>query len=101
MYEEDLLNHIKNKVLCNFRKELKTYIKSQFQESCHETSWQKQSNDDAIALLKEEIEHLIGELMEKNKVISNLIGSCKILSSCLQDNLSPCLAVDASRGAET
>ena len=38
------------------------------------SSRHKQNNDDAIALLKEEIEYLKGKLNEKNKLISNLIG---------------------------
>ena len=60
---------------------MKTIIENQFKESCHKTSRHKQNNDDAITLSKEEIEYLKGELKEKNKVISNLIGFCKSSSS--------------------
>ena len=73
--------------------ELKTIIENQFKESCHETSRHKQNND-VIALLKEEIEYFKVELMEKNKVISDLIGFCKSSSGSLQDNSSPWLPVD-------
>ena len=48
----------------DLRNELKTIIENQSKESCHETS---RHNDDVIALLKEEIEYLKGELMEKIK----------------------------------
>ena len=57
---------------------MKTIKENQFKVSCHETSRHKQNNDDFIALLKEEIEYLKRELMEKNNVILNLIGSCDV-----------------------
>ena len=50
----------------------------------------------SFLLLKEEIKYLKGELKEKNKVISNLIGFCKSSSRSLQDNSSPWLLVDTS-----
>ena len=78
------------------RNELKTFMENQFKESCYETSPHKQNNDDAIALLKEETKYLKGELMEKNKAIRNLIGSCKSSSGILQDNSSPWLPVSRS-----
>ena len=59
------------------------------------SSRHKQNNDDAIALLKEEIEYLKGSSWRK-KVISNLIGFCKSSSGSLQDNASPWLPVDTS-----
>ena len=74
MYEVAKLKQVKNEVLGDLRNELKTIIENQFKESCHETSRHKQNNDDAIVLLKEEIEYLKGKLNEKNKLISNLIG---------------------------
>ena len=96
LYEEVKLKQVKNKVLDDLRNELKTTIKNQFKESYHKTSRHKQNNDDVIALLNKEIEHLKGKLKEKNKVIINLIGFCKSSSGCLQDNSSPCLLVDIS-----
>ena len=72
LYEEAKLKRVKNlcqkfhvkKVLGDLRNKLKTIIENQFKESCHGTSRHKQNND-VIALLKEEIEYLKGELMEK------------------------------------
>ena len=64
LYEEAKLKHIE-KVLGDLRNELKTLIENQFKESCHKTSRRKQSNDDAMALLKEGSEYLKWELMEK------------------------------------
>ena len=97
MYEESKLKQVKNEVLGDLRNGLKTIIENQFKESCHETSQHKQNNDDVMMLLKEEMEYLRGELKEKNKVISSLIGFCKSLSGSLQENLSPWLLVDTSR----
>ena len=77
------------------RNELKTIIENQFKESCHETAQHRQNND-VLALLKEEIEYLKGELKEKSKVISNLARFYKSSSSSLQDNSSPWLPVDTS-----
>ena len=57
---------------------MKTIKENQFKVSCHEISRHKQNNDDFIALLKEEIEYLKRELMEKNNVILNLIGFCNV-----------------------
>ena len=74
MYEEAKLKQVKNKVLGD----LKTIIENQFKEPCHEATRHKQNNADVIALLKEEIEYLKGGLKEKNKVISNLVGFCKV-----------------------
>ena len=65
LYEEVKLKQVKNKVLGDLRNELKTVIESQFKESCHETSRHKHNDDDVITLLKEEIQYLKGELMEK------------------------------------
>ena len=89
LYEGAKLKQVKNEVLGDLRNELKTIIENQFQEFCHETSRHKQNDDDVIALMKEEIEYLNGELMEKNKVISNLTGLCKSSSGSFQDNSSP------------
>ena len=84
LYEEAKLKHIKNEVLGDLRNELKTLIENHFKESCHETSSQpKENDDDAIALLKEEIKYLRVNLLKK-KVISNLIGSCKSSSGSLK-----------------
>ena len=78
------------------RNELKTTIENHFKESYHKTSRHKQNNDDVIALLSKEREHLKGKLKEKNKVFSNLIGFCTSSSGYLQDNSSPWLLVDIS-----
>ena len=91
--EEAKLKQIKNEVLGDLRNELTTIIGNQFKESCHKTSRHKQNNDDVIAQLKEEIEYLKGDPMEKNEGNSNLIGFCKSLSGSLQDNSSPWLPV--------
>ena len=77
LHEEAKLNQVKNEVLGHLRNELKTIIENHFKVFCHDTSRHKQNNDDFIALLKEEIDYLKGELMEKNNVISTLIGFCK------------------------
>ena len=63
--EEEKLKQVKNEVLDDLRNELKTIIENQLKESCHETSRYKQNNNDVIALLKENIEYLKGELKEK------------------------------------
>ena len=63
--EEEKLKQVKNEVLDDLRNELKTIIENQLKESCHETSRYKQSNNDVIALLKENIEYLKGEFKEK------------------------------------
>ena len=91
-----MLNHTKNENLGNLRNKLQTLIENQFNESCYETSQHKPNNDDAIALLKEEIEHLKGDSWKKNKVILNLIESCKSSLGSLQDNSSTWLPVDTS-----
>ena len=65
LYEEAKLKQVKNEVLDDLRNELKTIIENQLKESCHETSRYKQNNNDVIALLKENIEYLKGELKEK------------------------------------
>ena len=96
LYEGAKLKQVKNEVLGDLRNELKTIIENPFKESYDETSRHKQNNDDIIALLKEEIEYLKEGLMEKNKVISNLIRFCKSSSGSLQDNSSPWLPVDTS-----
>ena len=77
LYEQAKLKQVKNEVLGDLRNELKTIIENQFKEFCHEASRHKQNNDYVIALMKEEIEYLMGEFIEKNKVISNLIEFCK------------------------
>ena len=64
LYEEAKLKQVKNDILGDFRNELKSIIENQFKESCDEASRHKQNND-VIPLLKEEIEYLKGELMEK------------------------------------
>ena len=64
LYEKAKLKQVKNEVLGDLRNELKTTIENQFKESCNETSRHKQNNGDFIALLKEEIQYLKGELME-------------------------------------
>ena len=83
-------------VSCEYdlRNELKTITENQFKKSCHETSRHEENNDDVITLLKEEIEYLKGELKEKIKVISNLIGFRNSWSGSLQDNSWPWLPVD-------
>ena len=78
MHEEAKLNQVKNEVLGHLRNELKTIIENHFKVSYHDTSQHKQNDNDFTALLKEEIDYLKGELMEKNNVISNLIGFCKV-----------------------
>ena len=105
LYKKVMLNHTKNENLGNLRNKLQTLIENQlnlgnlrnklqtlienqFNESCYETSQYKPNNDDAIALLKEEIEHLKGDSWKKNKVILNLIESCKSSLGSLQDNSS-------------
>ena len=55
LYEKAKLKHIENEVLSDLRNEMKTLIQNQFKESSHETSWHKQNNDGAVALLKEEV----------------------------------------------
>ena len=52
LYEEAKSKQVKNKVLGDLRNELKTIIENQFKESCHETSRQKQNNDDVISSFK-------------------------------------------------
>ena len=88
LYKKVMLNHTKNENLGNLRNKLQTLIENQFNESCYETSQYKPNNADAIALLKEEIEHLKGDSWKKNKVILNLIESCKSSLGSLQDNSS-------------
>ena len=77
LHEEAKLNQVKNEVLDHLRNELKTIIDNHFKVSYHDTSQHKQNDNDFTALLKEEIDYLKGELMEKNIVISTLIGFCK------------------------
>ena len=88
LYEKVMLNHTKNENLGNLRNKLQTLKENQFNESCYETSQHKPNNDEAIALLKEEIEHLKGDSWKKNKVILKLIESCKSSLGSLQDNSS-------------
>ena len=63
LYKKEKLKQIKSEVLDDLRNEQKTITENEFKESCQKTSWHKQNHYDAIALLKEEIEHLKEELM--------------------------------------
>ena len=79
LYEEAKLKHIKNQVLDDLKHKLKALIENHFKESYQETSYRHKENHDAVmVLLKEEIEYLKGELMEKIRLFGILSDVVKV-----------------------